>query len=68
MSRAADARDAAAAANATAAEAIAAGQAAEAAAQAAEDAVVAEGCALNDLANSLGQASPYTPPAGYTCP
>jgi hypothetical protein len=68
MSRSGDARDAAAAANATAAEAIAAGQAAEAAAQAAEDAVVAEGCALDTLARSLGQASPYTPPEGYTCP
>ena len=68
MSRAADARDAAAAADATAAEAIAAGEAAEAAAQAAEAEAVAAGCALNDLAVSLDQASPYTPPEGYTCP
>jgi len=72
ISRAGDARDAAAAANATAAEAIAAGEAAEAAAQAAEAAAqaaeaqaVAAGCALNTAYPDL---SPYTPPAGYTCP
>ena len=68
MSRAADARDAAAASNATAAAAIQAAQAAEAAALAAEEQAVAAGCALNDLANSLGQPSPYTPPEGFTCP
>jgi len=61
MSRSGDARDAAAAAN------FAAFQAAQAA-QAAQDAAVAAGCALNDLANSLDQPSPYTPPEGYTCP
>jgi hypothetical protein len=61
MSRAGDARDAAAAANFTA------WQAAQAA-QAAQDAAVAAGCALNNLAGSLGQPSPYTPPEGYTCP
>jgi len=67
MSRAADARDAAAAANATAAEAIAAAQAAEAAAVAAEDAAVAAGCAVNTAFPDVSP-SPYTPPAGYTCP
>ena len=61
MSRSGDARDAAAAANFTAL------QAAQAA-KAAEDAAVAAGCALDTLANSLGHPSPYTPPAGYTCP
>ena len=61
MSRSGDARDAAAAAN------FAAFQAAQAA-QAAQDAAVAAGCALNNLAGSLGQPSPYTPPEGYTCP
>jgi hypothetical protein len=58
MSRAADARDAAAAGNFTAS------QAAEAA-QAAEDAAVAAGCALNTAFPDL---SPYTPPEGYSCP
>jgi hypothetical protein len=68
ISRAGDARDAAAAANGTAAAAIQAAQAAEAAALAAEEQAIAAGCALNDLANSLGQASVYTPPEGTTCP
>jgi len=58
MSRAADARDAAAAANSTASQAVQA-------AKAAEDAAVAAGCALNTAYPDL---SPYTPPAGYTCP
>jgi len=68
ISRAGDARDAAAAANGTAAAALQAAQAAEAAAQAAADAANAAGCALNDLANSLDEPSPYTPPEGMTCP
>jgi hypothetical protein len=68
ISKAGDARDAAAAADSTAAAAVAAAQAAEAAAEAAEEQAIAAGCALNDLANSLGQPSPYTPPQGVTCP
>jgi len=64
ISRAGDARDAAAAANGTAAAAIAAAQAAEAAAQAAADAANAAGCALNDYT----QTSVYTPPEGMSCP
>ena len=67
MSRAADARDAAAASNATAAEAIAAAQAAEAAALAAEEQAIAAGCAL-DRANPSISPSPYTPPPGMSCP
>ena len=68
ISRARDAHDAAAASNEAAAAAIRAAQAAEAAAQAAAETANAAGCALNDLAGSLGQPSPYTPPEGMTCP
>jgi hypothetical protein len=41
--------------------------AAEAAAAAAASAANAAGCALNVIANKEGLASPYTPPAGYSC-
>ena len=44
-----------------------AAQAAAAAALAAQQAAVAAGCALNQLANHIGNASPYTPPSGYHC-
>ena len=64
ISRAGDARDAAAAANGTAAAAVAAAQAAEAAAQAAADAANAAGCALNEVTGT----SVYVPPDGSTCP
>ena len=67
MSRAADARDAAAAANSTASQAVQAAKAAEDAAVAAEDAAVAAGCAVNTAFPDVSP-SPYTPPAGYTCP
>jgi hypothetical protein len=52
-------------ASAAASEAAAASSAANAAAAAAANAV---GCALDTLANDEGYASPYTPPAGETCP
>ena len=39
----------------------------DAANTAAADAV-AVGCALNNLSDQLGTASPYTPPSGTTCP
>jgi len=79
ISRANDARDAANAANATAAkadaDAVAAANTADADAKAATDAAntaaadaVAVGCALNNLSDQLGTASPYTPPSGTTCP
>ena len=63
ISRAGDARDAAAAANATAAQAVGAADDAAAAAQAAGDAANAAGCALNQYAET----SVYTPPGDYTC-
>ncbi len=75
MSRAGDARDAANAANSQAAAATSAANAATSAANAATssataagDAANAAGCALNTQANAAGQPSPYTPPAGFTCP
>jgi hypothetical protein len=71
LSRAGDAKtDAAAAASAAAAAASAAAAAASAAAAAlsqAEASAIAAGCALNLAANEMGQASPYTPPAGVSC-
>ena len=60
MSRSGDARDAAAAAN------FAAFQAAQAAHDA-QDAAVGAGCAVNTAFPDVSP-SPYTPPAGYTCP
>jgi hypothetical protein len=63
MSRAGNAEDNAASA---ASEVAAATSAANAAALAA--AANAVGCALDTLANEEGYASPYTPPAGETCP
>jgi hypothetical protein len=67
ISRARDARDAAAGANATAASAIAAANAAKAAADAAAAAANAAGCALNTAFPNVSP-SPYTPPAGMSCP
>lgn len=60
MSRAGDARDAANAANSSA-------QNATSAANAATSAANAAGCAIN-AANPTLTPSPYTPPAGLTCP
>jgi len=72
LSRANDAKNnAASAASAAAAAAAAASSAVSAAnsvASAAAAAANSLGCALDVLANSEGQASPYTPPAGQTCP
>ncbi len=75
MSRAGDARDAANAANTQAASATSAATAATSAANAATSAANAAnstsnqvGCALNAQANSMDEPSPYTPPAGQTCP
>lgn len=65
MSRAGDARDAANAANTQAAAATSAANAATSAADAAGAAANAAGCALNTV---VGQPSPYTPPAGMSCP
>jgi len=45
-----------------------AASAAESAAAAAGAAANAAGCALNTIAASEGIPSPYTPPAGYSCP
>jgi hypothetical protein len=59
------AADSAAAAAASAAAAAA--SAASAAVAAANEAAIAAGCALNLEANSMGLASPYTPPAGVSC-
>jgi len=68
ISRAGDARDAAAAATATAASATAAANEATAAAEAAGAASNAAGCALNVIAvEELGLASVYEPPSGYSC-
>ncbi|GEM_PF-451948 len=62
------------AAQAAAAAATAATQAAAAATAVAEASVTLQeisnnilGCKLNTLANELGQASPYTPPPGFSC-
>jgi len=66
---AASAAAAAASAAATAASnAAAATSAADSAASAAASSANAVGCALNVLANNEGEPSPYTPPAGETCP
>ena len=69
---AADADSAAAAAGASASSAYSAASAAASAASAADsDAIaagIAVGCALNTIATDEGIPSPYTPPAGYTCP
>jgi len=59
------AESAAAAAESAASAAAAAGCAAASAAAAAANAA---GCALDTLASQAGQASPYTPPPGETCP
>jgi hypothetical protein len=73
ISRAGDAKKAATAANATAGEAVTAAEDASSAASAATDAAVAAGCALN-LTNPVVQdaegndISPFTPPAGTSCP
>jgi len=67
-----DARNSRNSANASIAAANAAAAAAadaEAAALALENQMIAAGCALNQVANQLGMlTSPYTPPAGHTCP
>jgi outer membrane lipoprotein-sorting protein len=73
ISRAGSARDAADAANTTAAEAVSAATAANAqaafsAATAAQSTANSVGCAVNTVANSNGEASPYTPPSGSSCP
>ncbi|HZP02202.1 MAG TPA: hypothetical protein VFD30_18090 [Terriglobia bacterium] len=75
ISRAGDAKDAAntAAANANSATSAAnsaksSADAATAAANAAAANANSVGCALNAWANSLGEPSPYTPPAGMSCP
>jgi len=63
-----DASDASDNASKAASEAAAAESAAAAAALAAEQAANAVGCALNILAAEEGEPSPYTPPAGFSCP
>lgn len=75
MSRAGNARDAANAADSQAAAATSAANAATSAANAATSAANAAatnannaGCAINQVANRNGEASPYTPPAGSPCP
>jgi len=75
LSRAGDAKtsadNAAAAASAAASAAAAAASAAEAAASASAANAAAQnavGCALNVIYNSEGYPSPYTPPAGESCP
>ena len=72
LSRADNASDNASSAASAAAAAASAAAAALSAAQAAASAAAAEsnsiGCALDVLAGEEGKASPYTPPAGYSCP
>jgi hypothetical protein len=72
VSRADTAKDnassAASAASAAAAAAAAATSAANSAASAAAAAANSVGCALNVLAGEQHEPSPYTPPAGETCP
>ena len=68
ISRAGDAKSAAAAANATAGDAVAAANAAAASADAAGAAANAAGCALDTVVPDVDGASPYTPPAGFSCP
>ncbi|HET7101824.1 MAG TPA: hypothetical protein VFJ52_11790, partial [Terriglobia bacterium] len=67
MSRSSDARDAANAATTAANNATTAANAATAAANAAAAAANAAGCAENNENPGLTP-SPYTPPAGYSCP
>jgi len=64
ISRAGDARDAAAAANATAASAVTAANDAEAAADAAAATAEDVGCALNDLSYAQTGTSTFVPPSG----
>ncbi len=75
INRAGNAKNDALAASGAAGSAISSANAATSAANsAASDAnaansnATAVGCALNTLANEQGKASPYTPPAGSTCP
>jgi hypothetical protein len=63
-----NAQSAASAAAAAESAANAATSAADSAASAAAAASNSVGCALNVLANNEGEPSPYTPPAGETCP
>ncbi len=65
--RAAAAEQQAAAALSQAAAAQSAAAAANSAAAAAAALANAEGCLLNAIENSLGEPSPYTPPAGFSC-
>jgi len=67
-SAASEAAAAASAAAAAASAAAAATSAADSAASVAAAASNSVGCALNQLANNEGEPSPYTPPAGETCP
>lgn len=68
MSRAGNARDAANAATTQAAAATSAATAASSAATAAAANANHAGCAINVVANKNGEASPYAPPTGFTCP
>jgi hypothetical protein len=61
------AASAASAASSAASAAAAAASAAAAGLSAAQASAIAAGCALNLEANSMGLASPYTPPAGVSC-
>lgn len=63
-----NAQSAASAAAAAASNAAAAVSAADSAASADAAGQLSLGCALNTLANQEGLPSPYTPPAGETCP
>lgn len=67
ISRANDAKDAAANAASVASQAVTAANTATAAANAAQSAANLVGCALDKL-NPTVSPSPYTPPAGSTCP
>jgi len=71
--RASDARDAASSAEATAGSAATAAENAQSAAEAAQEAALAAGCALNAAVPVVkdtegNDISPFTPPAGSTCP
>ncbi|MGH9352759.1 MAG: hypothetical protein ACRD2G_11465, partial [Terriglobia bacterium] len=68
MSRAGNARDAANAADSQAAAATSAANAATSAANAAAANANHAGCAIDAVANENGEASPYKPPTGFTCP
>jgi hypothetical protein len=67
VSRAGDARDAATSAQSAGASAVSAAEDATAAAETATDAAVAAGCAVDAVYPVVNGASPFTPPAGYTC-